>query len=35
MGEVDIAQLFESLRIIHGRAPLGDHDISPTFERGE
>ena len=35
MGEVDIAQLFENLRLIDGRAPLGDLDISPTFERGE
>ena len=35
MGEVDIAQRFENLRVIDGRAPRGDLDISPTFERGE
>ena len=31
-GEMDIAQLFEDLRIINGGAPLGDLDFSPTFE---
>src|SRR5215510_262767 len=32
---MDIAQLFEDLRIINGGAPLGDLDFSPTFERGK
>src|SRR5262245_33002429 len=35
LGEMDIAQLFEDLRIINGGAPLGDLDFSPTFERGK
>lgn len=34
-GEVDIAQLFQNLRIVDGRAPLGDLDISPTLQWGE
>ena len=34
LGEMDIAQLFENLRVVN-RAPLGDRDFSPTFERGE
>ena len=35
LGEMDIAQLLEDLRVVNGRAPLGDLDFSPTFERGK
>jgi hypothetical protein len=32
---MEIAQLFEDLGVVNARAPLGDLDFSPTFERGE
>ena len=31
VGEMDIAQLFEDLRVVNGRAALGDLDFSPTL----
>ena len=31
LGRMDIAQLFEDLRVVNGRAPLGDLDFSPTL----
>jgi len=33
LGEMEIAQLVEDLRVVNARAPLGE--FSPTFERGE
>jgi hypothetical protein len=29
---MDVAKLFENLRIVDGRAPLGDLDASPAFD---
>jgi hypothetical protein len=35
LGEMDITQFFDNLSIVNGRAPLGDFDVSPAFERGK
>ena len=34
-GEVDVAEVLEDVGIVDGRAPLGDLDVAPAFERGE
>ena len=33
--EVDVAQIAQHFRIVDGRAPFGDLDMTPAFERRE
>ena len=33
--EMGVHQVFQDMGIIDGRAPLGDLDVSPPFERRE
>ena len=33
VGEMDIGQVFQDMRIVHGGVAIGDFDMAPAFER--